>query len=414
MRPASVASGPDRWTTGYIAWTCALSIALGWVSYSLFGLPPSWGALAILTSLGVLAWWQPTPTSDGRSHFTADNVIVLAAIPIAGPLGAGIVGLSMALFARRRIAARRRIFNAAMTASAAMTGGLGYALAGGVFELEGSRGAGFLIAHVGFPIVVADLFNLGLNALLLAGVLRLSSGVPVRLQLRDMLTSTGPTQFAYGIIASLLVILWIPAQLGAVAVLLVMAPLLGARWALLQYGEERAARERALEALVSAIETRAPELEGHSERVSTLAALMAQELGLGPRAVADVRTAGLLHDLGRVVVAPGSAGADEVAGARLRGASMLEDLPFLRGASSIMEEVARAELDGVIPSLAADLVRVADEYDLLRHGAGPLEPAAALADLHGRRRDPQSERVFLALSHALRGQDHSHAGAGTA
>ena len=192
----------------------------------------------------MLAWWQPTPTSDGRSHFTADNVIVLAAIPIAGPLGAGIVGLSMALFARRRIAARRRIFNAAMTASAAMTGGLGYALAGGVFELEGSRGAGFLIAHVGFPIVVADLFNLGLNALLLAGVLRLSSGVPVRLQLRDMLTSTGQTQFAYGIIASLLVILWIPAQLGAVAVLLVMAPLLGARWALLQYGEERAARER--------------------------------------------------------------------------------------------------------------------------------------------------------------------------
>ena len=56
---------------------------------------------------------------------------------------------------------------------------------------------------MGFPIVVADLFNLGLNALLLAGVLRLSSGVPVRLQLRDMLTSTGPTQFAYGIIASL-------------------------------------------------------------------------------------------------------------------------------------------------------------------------------------------------------------------
>ena len=109
-----------------------------------------------------------------RSHFTADNVIVLAAIPIAGPLGAGLVGASMAMFARRRIAARRRLFNAAMTASAAMTGGLGYALAGGTFELEGTRGAGFLIAHVGFPIVVADLFNLGLNALLLAGVLRAS------------------------------------------------------------------------------------------------------------------------------------------------------------------------------------------------------------------------------------------------
>lgn len=414
MRPASGASGPDRWTPSYIAGTCALSVALGWVSYSIFGLPPSWRALAVLVSLGILAWWQPTPTSDGRSHFTADNVIVLAAIPIAGPLGAGLVGASMAMFARRRIPARRRLFNAAMTASAAMTGGLGYALVGGTFELEGARGALFLITHVGLPIVVADLFNLGLNALLLAGVLRLSSGVPMRLQLRDMLTSTGPTQFAYGVIALLLVVLWTPADLGPVAVLIVMAPLLGARWALLQYGEERAARERALEALVSAIETRAPELEGHSARVSALAALMAQELGLGPKEVADVRTAGLLHDLGRVVVAPGTEGEDEVISAELRGASMLRELPFLRGASSLMEEVARVEIEHAAPSLAAELVRVADEYDLLRHGARPVETGDAIERLRTGHGDPQSERVFQALARALRDQDYARAQSRTA
>ena len=106
--------------------------------------------------------------------------------------------------------------------------------------------------------------------------------------------------------------------------------LAGRPWALLQYGDERAARERALEALVSAIETRAPELEGHSERVSTLAALMAQELGLGPKEVADVRTAGLLHDLGRVVVAPGHGGRGR--GRERQGSAerrMLQDLPFL-------------------------------------------------------------------------------------
>jgi hypothetical protein len=267
---------------------------------------------------------------------------------------------------------------------------------------------------VGLAIVVADAATLVTNALLVAGVIRLTAGVPLRLQLVDMMTSSGPTQFAYGIIAFLVVIMWLPGGLGAVAILVALVPLAGARWALVQYGDERAARERALEALVSAIETRAPELEGHSARVSTLAALMAQELGLGPKEVADVRTAGLLHDLGRVVVAPGMEGDDDVASAGLRGASMLQDLPFLRGASSLMEEVARVEIEPTRPSLAAELVRVADEYDLLRHGARPFGQDDVLERLRTGRSDAQSERVHQALSRALRDQEHARAQSRTA
>jgi len=354
-----------------------------------------------LAGLGIGAWWLPTPTSDGRSHFTADNVVVLAAVPILGPAGAGLIGLVIGVMARRRIPLERRVFNAAMTAAAAMAAGFGYSFAGGSFDLEGARGAVYLMAHVGVPIVVADMFNLGLNAVLLAGVLRVTAKVPMFLQLRDMFTSSGPTQFAYGIIASLLVVLWVPAGLGAVAVLIVMAPLLGARWALLLYGEERNARERALGALVTAIETRAPALDGHGVRVSELAARVAQDLGLGPHSVADVRKAGLLHDLGKVVVAPGHEGVDEQEGAALRGANMLKDLPFLAGASSLMEEVARSDSPPAVRSMAADVVRAADDYDLMLHGVAAVAPAEAIVMLRGNALGPQEERVVAALARAI-------------
>lgn len=396
----------DAWSkhkaTLYISGVVVLCISLGLACAHSFGLPKEWAGLAVLALLGSLTWWLPT-SSDGRSHFTADNVVVLAAIPIVGALGAGVVGLVMTALMTRPVPLRRRLFNMAMVSSSAMIGGLAYALSGGSFDLVRLHGASELLWRVGLPIVIADLVNLLINAVLVAGVIKVTAGVPILLQMREMLTGSGPTQFAYGIIAFLVVVMWSPGGLGPVAVLVALAPLAGALWALLQYGEERDARERALGALVTAIETRAPHLEGHSGRVSALASLMAQELGLGPKEVADVTTAGLLHDLGRVVVAPGLESPDETDGAALRGAAMLQNLPFLSGASSVMEEVARAG-DGLASgSLAAEIVRAADEYDLSLLGEDSLSPEAAIARVRARRApSAATERVLEALARVSR------------
>lgn len=404
---AQTSSLPRHGTPVYIGVVVLLSLGLGAFSFLRYGWPADWVALVVLAFLGVLTWWLPSTSSDGRIHFTADNVVVLAAIPIVGPLGAGVVGLTMAALTRRRIPMHRRLFNTAMASSSAMVGGIAYDLVGGSLAVGDLRGAGPLILHVGLPIVIADAANLAANALLVAGVIRLSAGVPLQLQLVDMLTSSGLTQFAYGIVAFVVVIMWLPGGLGPVAVLVGLAPLAGARWALLQYGEEREARGRALGALVAAIETRAPELEGHSGRVSAMAAVMAQELGLGPKEVADVRTAGMLHDLGRVVVAPGREGPDHEESAVLRGASMLQDLPFLAGASAVMEQVARAGPHSRAPTLAADVVRVADDYDLMLHGNGALAPAEAVARLRSRTSETGEDRVVAALARALRAGDEA-------
>ncbi|KGN39616.1 HD-GYP domain-containing protein [Knoellia subterranea] len=392
----------------YIAGVVVLAVGLALLCHRRYGLPENWWALGILALLGALTWWLPATSSDGRVHFTADNVVILAAIPIIGPLGTGLVSLIMAATTRRSMALQRRIFNTAAVSASTMLSAVAYDLAQGSFEAASLKGPLELMWHVGAPIVVADLVLLVTNAVLVAIVIRLSAGVPVRLQVVDMLTSSGLTQFAYGIIAFLVVVMWLPGQLGAVSVLVALAPLAGARWALLQYGDERAARERALGALVTAIETREPALEGHSERVSVLAARMAQDLGLGPMVVADVRTAGLLHDLGRVAVAPRQR--DEAPGAFApRGAAMLQGLPFLAGATAVMEGALRVG-SGDEVSIASEIVRAADEYDLLLHGDEDVDAAAALDSLRSTLHGESGGRVLAALTRAVRVQDGYDAG----
>ena len=55
-----------------------------------------------------------------------------------------------------------------------------------------------------------------------------------------------------------------------------------------------------LEALVNALEAKDPYLRGHSARVADLSATIAAELGLGDEDVEVVRTAGRLHDIGKI------------------------------------------------------------------------------------------------------------------
>jgi putative nucleotidyltransferase with HDIG domain len=52
--------------------------------------------------------------------------------------------------------------------------------------------------------------------------------------------------------------------------------------------------------MVKAIEARDPYTSGHSQRVARFAEVLAQQLGLGAKTVEQVRTAALLHDVGKI------------------------------------------------------------------------------------------------------------------
>ncbi|MEO5797837.1 MAG: HD domain-containing phosphohydrolase [Gemmatimonadales bacterium] len=55
-----------------------------------------------------------------------------------------------------------------------------------------------------------------------------------------------------------------------------------------------------LEALVNALEAKDAYLRGHSARVADLSAMVAAEMGLGDEQIEMVRTAGRLHDIGKI------------------------------------------------------------------------------------------------------------------
>ena len=72
----------------------------------------------------------------------------------------------------------------------------------------------------------------------------------------------------------------------------------------LQEGVEQPDQERlavaTLEAVVNALEARDPYLRGHSARVADLSAMVADHLGCPDDVVEAVRTAGRLHDIGKI------------------------------------------------------------------------------------------------------------------
>lgn len=55
-----------------------------------------------------------------------------------------------------------------------------------------------------------------------------------------------------------------------------------------------------LELMVKAIEARDPYTSGHSQRVANLAEVLARQLGLGAKLVDQIKTAALLHDVGKI------------------------------------------------------------------------------------------------------------------
>lgn len=237
------------------------------------------------------------------------------------------------------------MFNAAMSSIVGVATALTYGLLGGV---EGDAMAGLgtagLAVNVGWPLLAADVVACLVNAVLLSGVIRLDQGIPFWIQLRRVLSGSGVAYVGYGIIGLLFVILWFPASLGAFSAVLVLAPLLAARWAFIQYGEELRSHERTIDTLVTALGKKEPAAVDRSRRSAVLAEWIAEELGLPPGQIGTVRYAATLHEIGHLGVAtrllrrgPSSLSPSErrvIDGHCVVGARMIEGIDFLEPARS--------------------------------------------------------------------------------
>lgn len=306
IRRPSAGDGPANRgldaTHVYVGAVCLGALALIGVGYAVAGPPYDWAALVVLIALAFAGWMLRETDTGNRVLLSITSIVLLASAVIVGPVGAGVVGALANLAELRRSRSTVWLFNAAMHSAIGSVGSLVYLLVGGSSVLDRSSSPLDILAGVGLPLLVADIAQCLVNAALLAGVMRASRGIPVLTQVVQLFSTTGVAYIGYGIIGFLFVVLWIPAGVGPFSAVLVLAPLLVARWAFVQYGDEVRSQQRTLRALVTAVEVKDPGCTGHSERTADLSEWIAQALGLGHKEIQDVRTAGMLHDIGKVSV----------------------------------------------------------------------------------------------------------------
>lgn len=148
------------------------------------------------------------------------------------------------------------------------------------------------------------------------------------------------------------------------------------------YKELEFAYDRTLSALMSALDARDRETEGHSTRVSKLACFLAAELGLNATSLKAIERGSLLHDIGKIGISdtilhkPSSLTQEEWKIMRLHpdiGARIIEDIPFLQDTLPIIRYHQErwdgsgypVGLSGKDIPLQARIFAVADAFDAL-------------------------------------------------
>jgi putative nucleotidyltransferase with HDIG domain len=417
---------PSRAVPAYIAAVLLTALALAVLAWRVHpldhaSLQNDVVTIAVLCVLGFLGSTSQERNVGGRIGFSFTSIILLAAVALTGPFGAAVVGAATFVLVLNKDPLQVRVFNCGMTSAYGAIGGFVYLLAGGVTNVRAVEGVWPLLLQVGLPLMVADVTQCLGNAVILSGIVRLSSGTPMRRFILGMLGSSGPAYIGYGIIGFLFVILWVPARVGPASALLILAPLFVARWAFVQYGEEQRAHERTLSALVAAVETKELYTLGHSERVASLCDLMSGALSLSSQDTEALRFAGILHDIGKLAIParalhpagrPSPEDLASIATHAARGVEMVRDIEFLKASTdAILHHHERmdglgypAGLRGEEIPLPARIIAVADAFDSLttpqphREALTVQGALAALRERAGTHLDPS---VVAALERGL-------------
>lgn len=334
----------------------------------------------VLGALGVLGSQSKVRRMAGDADGSVNSIVLLAALALTGPVGAIVVAASPWLLELRRIRVQTRIFNAGMTAVMSSLASLAYYLAGGRWSLHPVAGAHSILLEVAVPLMAANVVQCVANAAMLAGVISLDQKVPFREVIVGILRSGGVAYVGYGVFGLLLAVLWDGAQIGPLSAVLVLAPLVVARWAYAAYAEEHAAHDRTVAALVRAVEAKDFYTRGHSERVAKASVLIARVVGMSQQRTSTLHLAGMLHDIGklgvptRVLQKSGPLSDEEFAAiARhpVRGLEMVREIEFLGEAfEGILHHHERLDGRGypmglvgmAIPEVAR-IVAVADAFD---------------------------------------------------
>lgn len=378
------------------------------------GLDPS--ELVTLVLLGVAGVLLREREVGRHLGFSLATVVLAATLPLAGAVGAVLVGFVSYACDLRQQRPRTRAFNATMTAAVGGVGAITYKLVGGVRVDSAGYSAAELLLRVGLPLIIAYVVMTVANALAYSALSALLRGTKVVEVAYQAVRSLGWSYLGHVVIAFLLAVLWGQVELGPLSALFVLGPMLAAHWSIGRGVTARREHQETVTSFVAALEQADPASVGHSARVADLSLELAGPLGLAGDDAEALRYAALLHDIGLVAVRtdlPLDASAEDVSYLSAisahpeAGVAVLSDLPFLADAApAIAHHHERWDgrgypsgLEGEDIPLAARIIAVADAFDALTSSRQerPLELSEAVETLRRRAGTHLDPAVVAAL-----------------
>jgi len=351
----------------------------------------------------------PIATSTSSVSF----IPYLAAIALVGPSWAmaltGIATFSAETFVRRKPLIKI-VLNTSKEVLAVGLAGLLYLELGGTVSL-----GAFVVAPLAFTVAVCAymVVNIGAPAIAIA----LSSGTRLGDSWNRLVGGSLLFDFLASPLALLLAFLYTEAQLAGVIVVTIPLFLIRHVYSVNLRLEQN--NRDLLELMVKNLEARDPYTSGHSVRVARLADALSHALGLPAKQIAQIETAALLHDVGKIheeygvlLRKQGRLTAEEMALMRthpIRSYELVRIISGFRGGVDLVVRHHHENYDGsgypdglageAIP-IGARIIMVADTADAMttdrpyRTALGYNEVLAELERYSGMQFDPQLVKLF--------------------
>lgn len=291
----------------YIA--AVIGIAVAYVTLIDWGALGALGArdyvgLGVFVLLASLTQYMAVDSGAGRRVRSSVSFLPLLALIVLFPVPAVVAGLTVMWLVNEVRPGRNWIgvaFNFAQTI-------LAYGFAGEVFKFARGLPPGVALGDsiesflaVFFPFYAAAATFFALNMLFVSGYISLRDHQSLKAIVAEA-AGRGGGNFFYDLLASPIALLagYLYWKFHVAGLLGVVFPLLLIRYSYLSALQLERANRDLLRVLIKAIETRDPYTSGHSLRVSNLARMIGEDHGVGGRALANIETAALLHDIGKI------------------------------------------------------------------------------------------------------------------
>ena len=168
-------------------------------------------------------------------------------------------------------------------------------LAAGITQLFPWRQGDMSFPVVLLPTFVFSFTAFMFNALIMLTMFWLNGDVVGRDMLRGLILNVLAAMPLGLLIAELLSL-----QSGTWIAMIMLLPLMLARYAWQLYLDSKRQQDRLIAAFISTMEAKDTYTQGHSKRVGEYSEMIAREMGLGTKAIMVLREAAVLHDVGKI------------------------------------------------------------------------------------------------------------------